>query len=123
MNDPYNALIYKVCSIAEWKAARADCEFKGSAVDLADGFIHFSAPHQLRETVSRHFAGISGLVLVEINGTSLGEGLKWEASRGGDLFPHLYGPLPLEAVTREWALPLGLNGQHQFPVELELKRG
>lgn len=119
MTDTENQLIYKVCTLAEWQSARALGAFEGSAADRADGFVHFSAAHQLRETVARHFAGIRGLVLVEVKTEALGKMLKWQPSRGGDLFPHLFKPMPLEAVTREWSLPLGMDGNHQFPVELE----
>jgi len=123
MSSSKNALIYKVCTIAEWQDARAKGAFEGSRIDLEDGFVHFSTALQLRETVIRHFAGLRDLMLVEVKTDDLGKMLKWEQSRGGDLFPHLYRPLPLEAVTREWPLPLGLDAQHQFPGDLELSGG
>lgn len=87
--------------------------FSGSAVDHADGFIHLSAAHQVRETARRHFAGGEGLVLVAFPGESL-KGLKWEASRGGDLFPHVHGMIPASAAL--WVRPLPFEqGIHLFP--------
>jgi uncharacterized protein (DUF952 family) len=86
--------IYKIASRAEWAAAEAAGVFEGSALDRTDGFIHFSAEDQWRETLRLHFAGQSALVLVAVEAEALGAVLKWEASRGGALFPHLYGPLP-----------------------------
>ena len=86
-------LIYKILPRAEWEAAFAAGAFRGSAVDLKDGFIHFSAEDQWRETLEKHFAGQTDLVLVAVEVERLGEALKWEVSRGGALFPHLYGPL------------------------------
>ena len=98
------ALIFKICAEADWAAAVSAGVFNGAAVDLRDGFIHFSAAHQLRETASRHFAGQAGLLLVAFEADSLGPALKWEASRGGDLFPHLHGPL--DPALALWAKPL-----------------
>lgn len=103
-------LIYKILSRTEWDAARDAGVFRGSAVDLADGYIHFSTSAQAQETAARHFAGQSGLVVLEIEGDDLGEALRWEPSRGGDLFPHLYGDLPAAAVRRVLPAPLGENG-------------
>ncbi len=88
------SLIYKILPRAEWEAAAAAGVFKGSAIDLEDGFIHFSAEDQWRGTLEKHFAGQADLVLVAVEAQRLGEALKWEVSRGGALFPHLYGPLP-----------------------------
>ena len=87
------SLIYKVLPRAEWEAACAAGAFLGSGIDLKDGFIHFSAEDQWRETLAKHFAGQTDLVLVAVEAAQLGEALKWEVSRGGALFPHLYGPL------------------------------
>lgn len=87
------SLVYKILPAAEWAEARARGVFEGSAVDMADGYIHFSTEAQWRETLRRHFAGQEDLVLVAVPAEALGSGLKWEPSRGGDLFPHLYGPL------------------------------
>ena len=89
---------YKLVDRAEWTAALAAGAYAGSAVDLADGYIHLSTAAQLAETARRHYAGRTGLVLVEVALAPLGEALKWEASRGGDLFPHLYAELPIHAV-------------------------
>ena len=94
------SLVYKVCPASEWAAAVETGSYRGSAVDLRDGFIHFSTGTQLAETLRRHFAGQSDLVLVEIDPEDLGDALRWEPSRGGDLFPHLYGPLPVSLARR-----------------------
>lgn len=102
--------IYKILSRPEWDAARAAGRFDGSAVDLADGFIHFSTAAQAPETARRHFAGQAGLVTLEIEAGDLGEALKWEPSRGGDLFPHLYGPLETGLVRRIVDAPLAADG-------------
>jgi uncharacterized protein (DUF952 family) len=86
--------VYKILSTAEWSSAKAAGAFEGSADDRRDGYIHLSAEAQWRETARRWFAGRYELVLVAFESEDLGEDLKWEPSRGGDLFPHLYGPLP-----------------------------
>lgn len=87
----------------------------GAPVDLADGFIHFSTASQLVETAAKHFAGQTDLLLIAVDAGQLGPALTWEPSRGGDLFPHLYGPLDLSAVLRVEPLALGLDGRHNFP--------
>src|SRR5690349_19228704 len=113
------ALIYKICPEALWREAEQAGVFNGAAIDLADGYIHFSTGAQARETAAKHFAGQSGLLLVAVDETALGEALRYEPSRGGDLFPHLYGPLSLEAV--RWVRPLPLDpgsGAHVFPDEV-----
>lgn len=102
-------LIYKVCPAAEWKDAAASGSYRGAAVDLRDGFIHFSTSAQLPETLRRHFAGKRALVLVAIDPQDLGAGLRWEPSRGGELFPHLYGELPV-ALARGVS-PLDVDGE------------
>jgi len=107
--------IYKICSEAEWREAERAGRFAGAAVDRADGFIHFSTADQVRETAAKHFAGQDRLVLVAVAADRLGAGLKWEPSRGGALFPHLYGALPLEAVLSVAPLPLDAQGRHVFP--------
>jgi uncharacterized protein (DUF952 family) len=107
--------IYKICPEPLWRAAEAAGVFEGAAVDLADGFIHFSTAAQLRETARRHFSGMDGLLLVTVDAAALGPALRYEPSRGGDLFPHLYGPLPMSAVRGAELLPLGADGQHLFP--------
>ena len=109
-------LIYHVCKKADWEAAKTDGRYAGSADDARDGFLHFSAAAQLRESVARHRAGQEGLVLLAVDPQALGTALKWEPSRGGALFPHLYGVLPPEAVVAENDLPLGPDGLHVFPV-------
>lgn len=107
--------IYKICAKTEWDAATAAGVYAGSAVDLKDGFIHFSTAEQSVETAAKHFSGAHGLVLIRIDAKSLGEALKWEKSRNDALFPHLYGPLPTEAADRVVDLPLGDDGAHVFP--------
>jgi len=110
-----SSLIYKIVSEHEWIAAEAEGRFIGSAVDIDDGFIHFSTAGQAPETASRHFAGRKGLLLVAVEAAALGAALKWEPSRGGALFPHLYDVLPLAAVARVDPLPLDEDGAHVFP--------
>jgi uncharacterized protein (DUF952 family) len=107
-------LIYKIVPEALWRAAEALAQFDGAPVDLADGFIHFSTAVQLRETAAKHFAGQRDLLLVTIDSERFGDALKWEPSRGGDLFPHLYSPLQLADVQRVDALPLRDDGTHDF---------
>ena len=107
--------IYKICETAQWAQAERDGEFRGSAVDLADGYIHFSTATQVAGTAAKHFAGMSDLVLVAVEAEELGGALKWEISRGGELFPHLYSPLPLAAVRWMQALPLDDDGRHALP--------
>ncbi len=106
--------IYKIAGTEEWAAAAETGVFAGAAVDLADGYIHFSDAGQVRETAARHFAGRDDLLLVAVDTGALGADLKWEPSRGGALFPHLYGILPLSAVLRVAPLPLGADGHHDF---------
>lgn len=107
-------LILKILRRAEWDAFRMAGLTPGAPVDLADGFIHFSTPAQVTETVARHFATESDLVLVAVDPTGLGDALKWEPSRGGALFPHLYRDLRLDEVVWDKSLPLGAAG-HIFP--------
>ena len=111
-------MIYKICTAAEWREAERDGVYRGSAVDRQDGFIHFSTAGQAAETAAKHFAGQHDLVLVSVDAAALGDRLKWEPSRGGALFPHLYGDLPLAAVRSVAPLPLGADGRHVFPAEL-----
>lgn len=106
--------IYKIFRRSEWDAFRAAGETLGAPVDLADGFIHFSTGAQVAETAARHFASESDLVLVACAPATLGPDLKWEPSRGGALFPHLYRPLRLSDVLWDKSLPLGASG-HIFP--------
>jgi uncharacterized protein (DUF952 family) len=107
--------IYHICREEEWRAAQASGLYPGSSQDKADGFIHFSARDQVEASAAKHRAGQAGLLLLCVDPSPLGEALKWEASRGGALFPHLYGPLPLEAVAEVHPLPLGADGLHRFP--------
>jgi len=108
-------LIYKILSAAEWREAERAGAFRGAGLDLSDGYIHFSTPEQATETAARHFAGQRDLVVVAVDADKLGGKLKWEVSRAGALFPHLYGALaPRDAL---WVkpLPLGADGKHVFP--------
>lgn len=108
-------LIYKIAPQAMWRKAEAQGSFTGAPVDIADGYIHFSTAEQLRETARKHFAGQADLLLIAIDAQQLGEALKWEPSRGGALFPHLYSALDLSAVYWVKDLPLAADGQHIFP--------
>ena len=108
-------LIYHICRREEWAAAEATGSYAGSSQDRADGFIHFSAADQVAVSAAKHRAGQTGLVLLTVEAAALGAALKWEPSRGGALFPHLYGELPLAAVRRADDLPLGPDGRHRFP--------
>lgn len=112
------SIIYKICESAPWREAERAGVFAGAPVDLADGFIHFSTAEQVRETAARHFSGKAELLLIAIDADSLGGALRYEPSRGGALFPHLYGSLPMSAVRWVKPLPLGADGRHMFP-ELE----
>ncbi len=108
-------LVYKICSRGEWDAAVRSGRFSGSAADRADGFIHLSTGGQMRETAARHFKDVDDLVLVAFAADDLAA-LRWEPSRGGDLFPHVYGSLP--AAQAIWVKPLDLiAGTHRFPDE------
>ncbi|CAH2402407.1 Dihydroorotate dehydrogenase [Mesorhizobium escarrei] len=108
--------IYKIVPERLWREAERNGRFTGAPIDVADGFIHFSTAGQAKETAAKHFAGQTGLLLVAIDGARLGDALKYEVSRGGALFPHLYGPLDLNAVVSVQPLPLGTDGLHQFPM-------
>jgi uncharacterized protein (DUF952 family) len=107
--------IYKICEHEMWKQAERDGVFGGSAVDHADGYIHFSTAAQAAATAAKHFAGMTGLVIVAVDTDALGPALKWEPSRDGALFPHLYGAMPLTAV--RWVKPIRLDddGRHVLP--------
>jgi uncharacterized protein (DUF952 family) len=108
-------IIYHMCRRQEWQAAQAAGSYAGSTQDAADGFIHFSTAAQVVESAAKHRAGQTGLLLLAVDAARLGPALKWEPSRGGQLFPHLYGALPLDAVVRVDDLPLGGDGHHVFP--------
>jgi uncharacterized protein (DUF952 family) len=108
-------ILFKILKGSEWRQAEARGRFEGSAADLRDGFIHLSAAHQVRETAARHFAGQDDLVVAAFREDTLAK-LAWEPSRGGDLFPHVYGPL--ETRLAMWIKPLPLvDGAHRFPPE------
>lgn len=108
-------LLFKICSEAEWRAALGHGRFDGSEADRRDGYIHLSDAGQVAETAARHFAGQADLVLVAVDPARLGGELRWEKSRRGALFPHLYAPLPVEAAIWVEPLPLAQGGGHLFP--------
>lgn len=112
---PHPVVVFKICPAALWAEAERAGAFHGAPVDLTDGFIHFSTADQVRETAARHFAGQDGLKLVAVAAAPLGDALRWEPSRGGALFPHLYAPLPLAAVLWVKDLPRDAQGAHIFP--------
>lgn len=107
-------LIYKILSRAEWQAAQGSGQFEGSAVDHADGFIHLSAADQAQETAAKWFRDQADLVLLGVEAEALGADLKWEASRGGALFPHLYRPLLVSEVLSQADLHLDADGVPQL---------
>jgi len=110
-------LIYKICDAGLWEAAKAAGRFDGAAIDLTDGYIHFSTAGQVRETAEKHFSGLENLLLIAVPTEPLGKALKWEPSRGGALFPHLYGPLDPNLAA--WVEPLEANGgSFVFPDEI-----
>ncbi len=102
--------IYKILTAEAWEAARRVGRFTGSAVDLADGYIHFSTAAQAQETARRHFAGQAGLIVLAVEADDLGAALRWEPSRGGALFPHLYGDLDAGLVLEVTPAPLDADG-------------
>ena len=107
--------IYKIVPRSLWEKAEAEGVFTGAPIDLEDGYIHFSTASQVAQTAALHFAGQADLLLVAIDGDRLGDALKYEPSRGGDLFPHLYGDLRLEQVLWVRPMPLGPDGAHDLP--------
>jgi uncharacterized protein (DUF952 family) len=109
------AIIYKICRAGEWQAAQSAGTYAGSDVDRRDGFVHFSTAAQVAETARRHFAGQSDLVLVAVDDALLGPDVRYEPSRGGALFPHLYGHLDPAAALWVKPLPIGPGGTHIFP--------
>lgn len=110
--------IYKILTAAEWQAAATAGHYTGSADDARDGFIHFSTAAQLAGTAAKYFKDKPGLVLVAVAADRLGERLKWEPSRGGLLFPHLYSALEATAATAVIPLPLGADGVPLIPKEI-----
>lgn len=112
------ALIYKICASPDWDAAVRAGRYQGSADDARDGFIHLSTREQLAGTAAKHFRGKTDLVLVAIDAARLGDGLKWEPSRGGVLFPHLYAPLDVSTARFVRALRLAADGVPVIPEDL-----
>ena len=108
--------IYKILPRGEWGAALARRRFDGSAIDRQDGFIHFSTAEQAQETARRHFAGQEDLVVLAVEADDLGSGLRWEVSRGGGLFPHLYAPLETALVRAVTEAPLGSDGAPRIEI-------
>jgi uncharacterized protein (DUF952 family) len=107
--------IYKILPASLWDAAEKAGVFNGAGIDIADGYIHFSTQSQMHETAAKHFAGQTDLVLVAVDASKLGTALKYEVSRGGDLFPHLYAPMQIAHIQWVKPLPLGQDGIHVFP--------
>jgi uncharacterized protein (DUF952 family) len=107
-------LIYKIFRADEWAELQSQSVTKGAPIDIADGYVHFSTAEQARETAAKHFAGEDGLILLALDSDALGDDLKWEPSRGGALFPHLYRELCLSDVLWDKPLPI-VDGIHQFP--------
>jgi uncharacterized protein (DUF952 family) len=114
-------LVFKICGEEEWRRAERENVYRGSTVDLRDGFIHFSTAEQLAETAAKHFAGRDDLLLIAVEAEALGRALRVEPSRGGALFPHLYAPLPLSAVRFVQAMPLGADGHYHLPPSERLR--
>jgi uncharacterized protein (DUF952 family) len=112
-------IIYKIVPATLWAEAEAAGVFVGAPIDLTDGYIHFSTASQTRRTAELYFKGQDGLLLVAVDGDMLGEALKYEASRGGDLFPHLYAQLTLDAVIWQKPLAVRADGLHDFPAEID----
>jgi uncharacterized protein (DUF952 family) len=108
-------LIYHLARKSDFESARATGRYAGAREDGVDGFMHFSTAAQVVESAARHRAGEPDLILVAVDPARLGEALRWEPARGGVLFPHLYGPLPLDAIAWAEPLALGADGRHRFP--------
>jgi uncharacterized protein (DUF952 family) len=114
------AYVFKIMTASEWMGTQEEGVFTGSPVDREDGFIHFSSVSQVKETARRHFAGQDGLMLIWVDEASIADKLKWEPSRSGSLFPHLYGALPLSAVMRCDSLLRNPAGELTFPPDLPI---
>jgi uncharacterized protein (DUF952 family) len=112
-------IIYKIVPRDLWAEAEAAGVFSGAPIDITDGYIHFSTGAQARRTAELYFKGQDDLLLVAVDGGRLGDALKYEASRGGDLFPHLYAPLPLDAVLWKTPMPMREDGHHDFPEDID----
>lgn len=115
-------LIYKITTAEQWAEAEQLGKFRGAPIDIRDGYIHFSTAEQVRETARLHFSGQDNLLLVAVDPRLFGEKLKYEASRGGQLFPHLYDELTLDSVVWSRHLPLGEDGIHNFPAAIDRDR-
>lgn len=111
-------IAYKILTADQWAAFDAQGRFDGAPVDLADGYIHLSTASQLGETAERHFAGQRGLICAAINLDALGDMVRWEPSRGGALFPHVYGVLPRSAVLAAGSMPIGADNRHVLPADV-----
>ncbi|WP_171231985.1 DUF952 domain-containing protein [Ruegeria sp. HKCCA4812] len=110
-------LIYKIFRAEEWAALQDQGASDGAPIDVADGFVHFSTVEQAAETAAKHFAGVDGLVLLACDADAMGDDLKWEVSRGGALFPHLYRQIRMSDVV--WSRPLPFDGTaHQLPKDM-----
>ncbi|WP_127144911.1 DUF952 domain-containing protein [Pelagibacterium montanilacus] len=110
--------IYKIATRTEWDRARAHGALEGTAADRADGYIHFSTLAQLKPTLDKHYRGQSDLVLAVVDPGRLGTALRWEPARGGDLFPHLYAPMPMGAVIAERTIGADADGQFSLPEDM-----
>jgi uncharacterized protein (DUF952 family) len=105
-------LIYKIATTAQWRDAEREGVFRGAPIDRTDGYIHFSTAEQAAETLAKHFVGQRDLLLVTVEGDQLGDALRWEVSRGGALFPHLYAPLAVSAALRVQPIAVDADGRH-----------
>ncbi|QDV45119.1 hypothetical protein Enr13x_49930 [Stieleria neptunia] len=112
-------MVYKILAKTDWDDAQAAGVFAGCGIDLTDGFIHLSGHNQVETTAKLYFAGREDLLLLTIEASKLGESLRWEASRDGALFPHVYGDIPLDAVISVDPLPVNDDGSHRFPDSFE----
>ena len=111
-------LIYKIFRADEWSRLQADGASDGAPIDVQDGFVHFSTAEQAAETAAKHFAGVEGLTLLACNADAMGKDLRWEVSRGGALFPHLYRQIRMTDAV--WSRPLPFDGHaHRFPEDME----
>ncbi len=116
MNEQHDDdVVYKILTVDQWNAFQAAQEFTGSAADLSDGFIHLSGQNQVAETAQKYFADQDPIVLVAVSTAQLGEQLKWEKSRGGQSFPHLYATLAMQDVVQHWQIKKSENGEHLLP--------
>lgn len=112
--------LFRICRQDEWEAVRAGAAYRGSDMDRRDGFIHLSSGPQVLETLQTHFRGVSDLVVLRIDPSSFGPSLRWEPSRGGGLFPHLYGALPLSAVLEIIPVPEDADDRRRLFLDPEV---